>query len=140
MRCLSLKEPWRLIDDVGADQFIFDMLALGSPIEVSLVGVFDYEGRGSRRDIELPLHRDGDYSIQHKGEIDFVGLYCLREGEATTLIEDSSGLHKIKLKKRQAIILDNKICRHGRNGKVGERLLLRIWIKENATKKKERLG
>ena len=96
--------------------------------------VFD-EGsgkRGSRRENDLPLHRDGDYSIAKAIEhsIDWVGLYCIREGEAMTLIEDKGEVKEINLKKGQAIIFDNKLCRHGRRGRVGDRLLLRVWIED----------
>ena len=83
---------YKIIDNTTADAFRLEILRLGKPIECSLVGVFD-EGsgkRGSRREIDLPLHRDGDYSIAKAIEhsIDWVGLYCIREGEAMTLIED----------------------------------------------------
>jgi hypothetical protein len=33
--------------------------------------------------------------------------------------------------RRQALIIDNKICRHGRSGQVGDRMLLRVWIERN---------
>ena len=121
---------YRLISNISADNFLLEMLKLGKPIETSLVGAFDKQGRGSRRDIDLPLHRDGDYSvataIQHS--IDWVGLYCIKGGKATTLIEDNGELREFNLQEGQAIILDNKLCRHGRKGKVGDRLLLRVWI------------
>ena len=121
---------YRLISNITADNFLLEMLKLGKPIETSLVGAFDKQGRGSRRDIDLPLHRDGDYSIataiQHS--IDWVGLYCIKGGKATTLIEDNGELREFNLQEGQAIILDNKLCRHGRRGKVGDRLLLRVWI------------
>ena len=121
---------YRLISDITADNFLLEMLKLGKPIETSLVGAFDKQGRGSRRDIDLPLHRDGDYSIataiQHS--IDWVGLYCIKGGKATTLVEDNGELREFNLQEGQAIILDNKLCRHGRKGKVGDRLLLRVWI------------
>jgi alpha-ketoglutarate-dependent taurine dioxygenase len=34
------------------------------------------------------------------------------------------------LKQGQAVIFDNKFCRHGRRGRVGDRLLLRVWIED----------
>ena len=125
---------YKIIDNTTADDFLLEMLKLGKPIECSLVGVFD-EGsgkRGSRREIDLPLHRDGDYSVAKAIEhsIDWVGLYCIREGEAMTLIEDKGEVKEINLKKGQAIIFDNKLCRHGRTGRVGNRLLLRVWIED----------
>lgn len=125
---------YSVIDCLSADNFILKMLSLGKPIEVSLVGSFE-EGsgiRGSRRDVELPLHRDGDYSkdIASKNSIDWVGLYCLREGDAVTLIESNNEIIEVKLKKGQAVIFDNKLCRHGRVGKVGNRVLLRVWIEK----------
>lgn len=118
------------------EEFILGMLSLGKPIETAIVGAFDTEGRGSRRDIDLPLHRDGEYSqkmveaqggtIVTRPGIDIVGLYCIREGvgECLTLVEDQ----EFNLKKGQALVFDNKKVRHGRRGQVGERLLLRMWI------------
>jgi len=125
---LTKTEPFILLDNLTATEFIIRMLEMGSPIETSLVGVFNNEGRGSRRDIPLPLHRDGDYSTNYKDKIDIVGLYCVNEGEARTLIEHDNVLLKFKLKKGQALIFDNKAVRHGREGKVKDRLLMRIWI------------
>jgi hypothetical protein len=125
---------YKIIENTTADDFLLEMLKLGKPIETSLVGVFDKQGRGSRRDIDLPLHRDGDYSvataIQHS--IDWVGFYCIKSGKATTLIEDNGKLKEFNLQEGQAIILDNKLCRHGRKGKVGDRLLLRVWIENES--------
>ena len=90
---------------------------------------FDKEGRGSRRDIDLDLHRDGDYSTEYKNKIDIVGLYCIRPGVSKTIIEHKDKeLFEIVLKKGQALIFDNKICRHGRVGLVKDRILLRVWI------------
>jgi len=125
-----LTEEWALFESITAEEFLLKLLELGPPLETSIVGAFQSEGRGSRRGIELPLHRDGDYTLDFKDKITYLGLFCLREGgSATTLLEDGSGkLHKFNLKKNQALILNNKICRHGREGSVGERLLLRVWI------------
>ena len=110
------------------------MLKLGKPIETSLVGVFDNEGRGSRRDVDLPFHRDGDYSkeIAAKHSIDYVGLYCIVEGESKTLLEVEGKEIELTLKKGQGIIINNKNIRHARKGPVGERLLLRIWIEKES--------
>ena len=124
--------PWTLIEETDAESFILEMIKIGNPIEISLVGSFEKSGRGSRRDIELPLHRDGDYSTSYKDKIDVVGLYCIKSGEAKTLIQEEDGkIHKIKLKEKQALIFDNKSCRHGREGKVKNRLLLRVWVEMN---------
>jgi hypothetical protein len=125
---LTETKPFILLDNLTATDFIIRMLEMGNPIETSLVGVFDDEGRGSRRDIPLPLHRDGDYSTNYKDRIDIVGLYCVNEGSARTLIEHDNVLLKFKLKKGQALIFDNKAVRHGREGEVKDRLLMRIWI------------
>lgn len=119
-------------ENITADKFILEMLKLGKPIETSLVGVFDSEGRGSRRDVDLPFHRDGDYSkdIAAKHSIDYVGLYCIRSGESKTLLEVEGQEIELTLKEGQAIIMNNRNIRHARKGAVGDRLLLRIWIEE----------
>lgn len=118
------------------EKFLLGMLSLGYPLDVSLVGVFDESGRGSRRDIELPLHKDGVYSeslakiqggeyVEQKN-IDFVGMYCIVEEEnCITLLENQ----EVILKKGQALIFDNNRILHGRQGLVGKRLLLRMWVK-----------
>jgi|SRR5436309_12106554 len=122
------------------EEFILIMLTLGEPLEISLVGNFDKTRRGSRRDIELPLHRDGQYSeelakaqggfyIENKN-IDIVGLYCIRNDplvKCITLVGDA----EVELQKGQALIFNNKKVLHGRKGQVGERLLLRFWIKKH---------
>jgi hypothetical protein len=121
-----------LYENITADNFILEMLKLGKPIETSLVGVFDSEGRGSRRDVDLPFHRDGDYSkeVASKHNIDYVGLYCIKGGESKTLLEVEGKEIELTLKEGQAIIINNKNIRHARKGPVGDRLLLRIWIEE----------
>ena len=121
-------------ENITADNFILEMLKLGKPIETSLVGVFDNEGRGSRRDIDLPFHRDGDYSkeIASKHSIDYVGLYCVKGGESKTLLEVEGKEVELTLKQGQAIIMNNKNIRHARKGPVGDRLLLRIWIEKES--------
>jgi len=121
-----------IYENITADNFILEMLKLGKPIETSLVGVFDNEGRGSRRDVDLPFHRDGDYSkeIASKHSIDYVGLYCIKGGESKTLLEVEGKEVELTLKQGQAIIMNNKNIRHARKGPVGDRLLLRIWIEK----------
>jgi len=123
-------DGWRLFDGIDASQFILESISYGRPVEVSLVGAFDTEGRGSRRDIELPLHRDGDYSTVYKDKIDYVCLFCVRSGDATTLIDDGSTVHELNLSENQGVIIDNRACRHGRKGTVGDRILLRLWIEK----------
>ena len=135
----TANKVWYILDNISCDDFVLHMLTLGKPVETSIVGAFDKEGRGSRRDIELPLHRDGDYSskkAKHNNEIfnkkiDIVGLYCIREGEAKTQIKVGEDITEITLKKNQGIIFDNMKCLHGRTGKVGDRILLRVWIEKN---------
>ncbi len=132
-------DPYYIIADISLDEFILGMLTLGTPLELALVGVFDTKSdvRGSRRDIELPLHQDGKYSqklaeaqggtyVEAK-DIDIVGLYCLRDGEEPcyTLIGDT----EINLESNQALILDNNKIMHGRKGPVGNRILVRMWLK-----------
>ena len=131
-------DDFLFIPETTADQFILEMLKLGKPIELSLVGVFEKEGRGSKRDIELPFHRDGDYSkdIAAKHSIDYVGLYCIKGGETETVIKvESTGQeHSIVLKEGQAVIMDNKAVLHARRGNVGDRLLMRVWIEAPMSK------
>ena len=125
-------DDFLFIPETTADQFILEMLKLGKPIELSLVGVFEKEGRGSKRDIELPFHRDGDYSkdIAEKHSIDYVGLYCIKGGETETVIkiEATGEEHSIVLKEGQAVVMNNKTVLHARKGNVGDRLLMRVWI------------
>lgn len=124
-------ESYIFLPNTTADNFILEMLKLGKPVETSLVGVFESEGRGSKRDIELPFHRDGDYSkdLASKFNIDYVGLYCIKGGESKTLIETPEGrVDELVLQEGQGVIMNNKTCRHARQGKVGDRLLLRVWI------------
>ena len=128
---LTKDKPWILVDNLTADSFILKMLEFGTPLETSIVGVFDDSGRGSRRDIPLPMHRDGDYSTDYKDKIDIVGLYCIREGTASTLVEHNDEITAVTLKNGQALIFDNKVCRHAREGSVGDRLLMRLWISKN---------
>jgi len=128
---LTKDKPWILVDNLTADSFILKMLEFGTPLETSIVGVFDDRGRGSRRDIPLPMHRDGDYSTDYKDKIDIVGLYCIREGTASTLVEYNDEITAVTLKNGQALIFDNKVCRHAREGSVGDRLLMRLWISKN---------
>ena len=127
-------EHFKFVENTTADNFILDMLKLGKPIETSLVGVFDSEGRGSRRDVDLPLHRDGDYSkdIAAKHSIDYVGLYCIKGGESKTIVEVGEQQIELTLKEGQAIIMNNKNVRHARKGPVGDRLLLRVWIEKES--------
>jgi len=123
------EKPWEVIS-TSADEFLLKMLEYGIPIETSLVGVFGEKGRGSRRDIPLPFHRDGDYStaMAEKHSIDVVGLYCIREGEANTLIQHNGETISLTLSKGQGIIFENQEVLHAREGKVGDRILLRVWI------------
>jgi hypothetical protein len=136
---MEAPETYTLTSYGSADEFLMEMLKLGKPLDVSLVGVFDEEGRGSRRDIDLPLHKDGVYSeelAKKQGglyianeDIDLVGLYCIRDGSQPcfTLVEDD----EVQLHRGDGLILNNRNVRHGRRGPVGERLLLRVWVKKN---------
>jgi len=136
---LTTENPWILIDHTNADDFLKEVLKLGKPTEVSIVGAFGKEGRGSMQDMDLPLHFDGEYSARKAAEkglsfdknIDILALYCLKSGESQTLLEWNGNHTSITLKTGQALIIDNKICRHGRKGAVGDRLLLRVWIEKN---------
>ena len=132
--------PW-YIEEMSIEDFILGMLNLGKPVEVSIVGAFEdatTKGRGSQRDIELPLHKDGDYSAKLAGpdatkpKVDVVGLYCIRTGKEpcfTTLGHADAGVEtEVNLEKGQALILDNNAMLHGRRGPVGERILMRFWV------------
>ena len=115
------------------EEFIHEMLSYGRPIELSLVVNFDKEGRGSRRDIDLDWHRDGDYTKDKAESIDIVGLYCLIPGDTKTMIKEPSREKPIEvcLKKGQSIIFDNKRCVHARKGPIGDRLLVRMWVEKS---------
>lgn len=128
-------DPYYVIK-MPLNEFILGMLELGRPLETSLVGVFDTEGRGSRRDMDLPPHQDGKYSkalaevqggtyVEKEG-IDIVGLYCLRESDSITVVDDE----EITLREGEALVFDNHRVLHGRRGAVGKRILLRIWIEK----------
>jgi|SRR5579872_5924567 len=138
---LRLPNPWYLIKTT-ADEFLTGIITLGHPLDVSLVGVFNDSKRGSRQDIELPFHRDGEYSkalAQAQGgyytepkDIDIVGLYCLKQGiqECFTSIKYQDYITDINIQQGEALIFDNKQVEHARKGSVGDRLLLRVWIKK----------
>lgn len=127
-----MDEDFKVLVYNNADEFLKDMISLGKPLETSLVGSFDKEGRGSRKDCELPFHRDGDYTTEYKDMVDIVALYCIKSGKTETLIELSNGdIKSIILQKGECLLINNKRCRHSRRGRVGDRLLLRVWIKEH---------
>ena len=123
---------WYTLNDVSCNEFVLHMLSLGKPVEVTLVGAFEKEGRGSQRDIELPFHRDGDYSKKNdktfNKKVDIVGLYCIKGGEAKTLIKVDEEVTELVLEENQGLVFDNMRCLHGRKGIEGDRVLLRIWI------------
>ena len=130
---------WTLKQYIDADSFLMYALKLGKPSEVSLVGAFDSTDRGSRKDEDLPLHFDGDYSRRKAAErgevfdkvIDYVCIYCLIGNETTiTLVEDDTGVTEVHLKPGDGLIMDNRKVRHGRRGAVGSQVLLRVWIEE----------
>ena len=144
---LAKPDPFYILE-TSLEDFILGLLCLGRITEISLVGVFEdaeTKGRGSLRDIELPLHQDGIYSKKlaeaqgghyvERPNIDIVGLYCLRDGDNpcyTTISEvDVSQLNEISLCKGNALVFDNRRVVHGRRGRVGKRLLLRFWITEH---------
>ena len=127
-----MDRDFRILRYKTADDFLKDMVLLGKPLETSLVGSFDKEGRGSRKDCELPFHRDGDYTTEYKDRVDIVALYCIKSGKTETLIELSNGdVKSIILQRGECILINNKRCRHSRRGRVGDRLLLRVWIEED---------
>ena len=136
---LTSENPWVFIDKTNADDFLKEVLKLGKPTEVSIVGAFGKEGRGSTQDMDLPLHFDGEYSARKAAEkgltfdkkIDILALYCLKGGDSVTLLEWNGNTASIILQTGQALIIDNKICRHGRSGQVRDRMLLRVWIERN---------
>ena len=142
-------DPWYKEDISSLEAFIFGMLTLGKPIETLLVGAFNDSGRGAQRDMDLVLHRDGEYDeqlakdqgdmyVEHPGGVDFVGFYCLRDNPLCwTLVQENGHdtVHAMVLKKGEALVLDNRRVKHARSGPVGDRLLFRIWIKEPTDEK-----
>ena len=130
---MELGSYYKIYENLTAEQFIFESLKFGKPVFTSLIGVFDTKGLGHRREMELDYHKDGDYSPEITAEynIDYVSMYCLRDGEVTTMFKfDDGSSAEFVLKKGQAIIFDNQRCKHARKGKVGDRLLLRLWIEK----------
>ncbi len=130
-------DPWYVVT-LTLEEFVLGMVALGTPLDTSLVGAFDDKGLGSRRDVDMPLHRDGEPSpdlekvqgggyVSVPGGIDVVGLYCVRgsPGRCITLIDDA----EVELQPGQALVFDNRKVLHGRRGPVGGRILMRVWIK-----------
>jgi hypothetical protein len=136
---LSTENPWELLNFPNADEFLKYVITLGKPTEITLVGAFGKEGRGSTQDMDLPLHYDGDYSARKAAEkgltfdkkIDILALYCIKSGDTVTNLEWNDNRASIILKEGQSLIVDNRICKHGRTGAVGDRLLLRVWIERN---------
>ncbi len=145
---MQYPDPWFTWEG-SLSNFLLSLLDLGTPIETSLVGVFDKEevGRGSRRDMDLPLHRDGVFSqaladaqggfYVEKPGIDIVGLYCLRgssRGQCMTILKKEDNPNeflRIELQPGQGLVFDNTKLLHGRRGPVGERILMRVWLKKN---------
>lgn len=138
------KQPFRLYNNISLELFIKELICMGKVIETSLVGDFDKENieRGSRANVELPFHKDGEYSNKkalEKGlplvpNIDVVGLYCINGGETITSLKylDISGNEKeidFALNRGQGLIIDNNKVLHARKGLVTNgRLLFRIWL------------
>jgi ectoine hydroxylase-related dioxygenase (phytanoyl-CoA dioxygenase family) len=130
------------------DEFLIGMSALGASQEMSMVGAFadpdDMTVRTAHRDIDLPMHRDGIYTESiaalqggmyvERPNVDVVGMYCLRDNDApctTTLgYEEGHVSHRVDLCAGEALIWDNRLW-HGREGKVGKRLLVRFWTTLN---------
>ena len=132
------------------EEFSLGMLRFGIPVESVFVGAYDDHARGARRDMELPYHRDGEYSRRlalqqgnHYVEIPdvtLVGFYCLVDNPATeTLLiateapadsvrDDAVPDETVRLRKGQALVFDNKRVVHARRGPVGDRVLFRIWV------------
>ncbi len=145
---MQYPNPWYTWQG-SLSNFLLSLLEIGTPIETSLVGAFDKEevGRGSRRDVDLPLHRDGVFSqaladVQggfyvEKPGIDLVALYCLRAStkcRCLTILENEEKPNEfmgIELQEGQGLVFDNNKVLHGRRGPVGERILLRVWLKKN---------
>ena len=78
-------DPYYILTDATLEQFILGMLKLGTPVETLLVGAFNTEGRAAQRDMDLVLHRDGEYNEQlakdqgdmyvtHPGGVDFCAI------------------------------------------------------------------
>jgi len=130
--------------DLTLNDFIFEMLKLGNPLETSLVGVFKNTGRGSSTSMELDWHQDGAYSkrkAEENGQSfdlwpDYIGLYCLKESlQTVTSIKnlDLTIQKDLILTNNSCLILDNNKFLHKRNSVIDfDRLLFRIWIRKHA--------
>ncbi len=142
---VKVPEPCYMLVNRTLDRFILGMLKLGKPVETLLVGAFNTEGRGAQRDMNLVLHRDGEYDeqlakdqgdmyVEHSCGVDYVGFYCIKESlDCNTIIQvdGEEEFHEVIQRKGEALIFDNRKIKHGRVGPVGDRLLLRMWIEEN---------
>ena len=123
---------------MSLEDYILGMLSFGKPMETLLVGDFYEEGIGASTGMEIQFHKDGVWSSAEAEaagapwpSVDLVGFYCIVPGHATNTvkIDDTNEQIPIRLERGQALILDNRKVRHSRQGTVGDRLLLRLWIK-----------
>lgn len=142
---------WKVLD-LTAEEFMIHMASLGTPVEIQLVGVFaepdNTDVRTAHRDVPLPPHKDGIYTqaiadmqggkyVVGMDPPDIVGMFCIQENGldepcTTVFYEDEAGenvLGEVTLRARQAVIWRNNLW-HGRKGPVGERLLIRFWVRE----------
>ena len=141
---LKRPDPWyRLIDPhVSLEDFILGMLNLGTPVETLLVGSFYDEGRLAQRDEDISWHHDGTYDaaiasaqggiyVEHKS-VDIIGFYCIKglSGCETHVKDQDGSILRMVLRQGDVLVLDNKIVQHRRVGKVGDRVLFRMWISE----------
>lgn len=131
-------------DYIALDEFILTMLHHGSYLDMALVGNFNEEGIGSRRDIDLAWHQDGIYSEELSKQqgglylsrpgIKYVGLYCVKATTVDTCFtllrpkNNPDEVRQFDLRCGDGLIFDNILYEHSREGSVGDRLLARIWI------------
>ncbi len=140
-----LPGPWQVLK-LTPEEFLLGMATIGPYQDINLVGSFaapnDKAVRTAHRDIPLPFHRDGirddeiaalqDGMYVEKPHVDVVGMYCLRrnvEPCVTVLAADKAAtqvLARVDLHPFEALIWDNRLW-HGREGGVGERILIRFW-------------
>lgn len=117
-------DPWYTIYMEFSD-FVAGMLKLGRPYvyQLDLIGDFEYSEGYRQNQGGIEYHRDG---VQG-----YVGLYCLESNpKCYTTIKDAKTQRcsKVALQSGQALIFNDRLVQHGRQGMTTNRLLVRMKV------------